>query len=76
MFQARKPVVRRDTTAESAPRKARVVRGARNGLQTWLLALMDGAGPRNREVASSQDLEGEPQHGAEAAACERVNLCA
>lgn len=51
MFQARKPVVRRDTTAESAPRKARVVRGARNGLQTWLLALMDGAGPRNREVA-------------------------
>lgn len=29
---------------------------------------MNGAGPVNREVASGQDLEGEPQHGAEAAA--------
>ena len=68
MFQAGKPVAGRDTTAESAPRKAGMVGRARNGLQTWPAALTGGAGLVNEAVARGQGLEGEPQHGAEAAA--------
>ena len=73
MFQAGKPVARRDTTAESALRKAGMVGAGAGASCRRGSPLMHGAGPVNRKWRWPGF--GRGTTAAEAAARERADLC-